>query len=136
MISTLRRVWARLVGRRPEPIPIPIPRPWLPRDPAGCPASGQSQHLLATQGDPPFVIRATRCLAGAALKWHSTDTSVARLEVSTDTRSAQVMILSVGHSWISVSDGENCELRVVSVSARLVPAAARIGLRIDSSQPL
>ena len=39
-----------------------------------------------------------------ALRWFSTDTAVARLEVSADGRSAQVTIVGAGHCDIVVSD--------------------------------
>ncbi len=86
-----------------------------PVDPSGRPATGQTQHLIVEEGADPFLIRVD---SKQALIWRSSDTSVARLEVAEDTRSATVWIVGQGTTTLSVTDGESCEYRKVMVLPR------------------
>jgi hypothetical protein len=101
----------------------------VPQDPSGRAASGQSQHLVVVPaGD--FWIRTDRT-PPALLTWHSTDTSVARLEVSADTFSALVRVLAPGVTHVTVSDGLTVERKVVTVKQRTLIGARPIGLSIE-----
>jgi hypothetical protein len=77
-----------------------------------------------------FWIRTDR-VAPAVLQWRSTDTSVARLEVSEDTYSALVRVLSPGTTHVTVSDGLTVVKKVVTVKERQQLEARPIGLTLE-----
>lgn len=126
MRGMIARLWARIFSRRD---PTPVGR--VPLDPSGRPATGETQHLIMELGDPPFLIRPLKCLPGVPLVWASSDTSVVRLEVSTDTRSALARIVGVGMASLSVSDLTRCETRQVLVGQRPPPPIGKMGLTIE-----
>jgi hypothetical protein len=87
--------------------------------------------MIVEEGAEAFVLRPRRYLAGAALSWVSTDTSVARLEVATDTRSARVRLVGPGTTTLRVSDGVSAESRQLVVTPKPQPQASAMGLTLD-----
>ena len=115
----------RLIRRRE---PAPLAASSEPRDPSGILATGEGQHVLVESGEP-FTITA-RPGPGRSLTWRSSDTSVARLEVALDTRSATIHPRGVGRALVSVSDRETCQTLVVAVEPKRRPESDPIGLSI------
>jgi hypothetical protein len=50
-----------------------------------------------------------------SMSWHSSDTSVIRLEVSDDTLSARGIRMGVGRAVVTISDGETMEVHAIVV---------------------
>jgi hypothetical protein len=117
-----------IAGKRRQPARPPVVGP---RDPSGIAATGEGQHVLVVEGSDPFTVTARPGL-GRTLTWHSYDTSVARLQVSPDTRSALVIPGSLGRALVTASDGEAAQTFVVTVTPREKPSPEPIGLTIQA----
>ena len=120
--------WREWLFRRPRAADEPGGS-LIPQDPSGRVATGETQHLHV---DPAvaFWIRSDRT-PPAILTWHSSDTSVARLEVAPDGFSALVRVLSPGRTEISVSDGLAVTRKVVVVRERPNLEARSLALTIE-----
>lgn len=101
----------------------------VPRDPSGRVAGGASDHLQVYPGGD-FKIHADR-IWPSVLTWHSSDTSVARLEVAEDTLSALVKVVGPGRTELRVSDGLVAVTRVLTVNNLPALEGRSLDLRIE-----